>query len=311
MIVEQIFKFFNLRDCERHFELIAAVLWDISVHNSMLGFWAFGNSNSPLFLDFRRKGFFRAWHCTKAFFPDIALLECNRRGVKLANITSNIFFFTISEACLCLVAFFNTFSWVSWAPLRLFMAFFKAAAGKTLTRICTLRVLPGTLLPFKASAFTDRLIIQRPGMLTKPLFFTSLVAMLANALRNSWLCPSVVCNFSASAFRSAPCDIVLPSCETQNALAPRQTGRSHGCARLAALTQCWTVDGIVGLWPSSESKLFEPRYLRQKHVIFYCSMTTTTTTTTINATATNPVSPPSQLPCNFYIILHLFCMFFI
>ena len=106
MIVEQISKIFNLRDCERHFELIAAVLWDISVHNSMLGFWAFGNSNSPLFLDFRRKGFFRAWHCTKAFFPDIALLECNRRGVKLANITSNIFFFTISEACLCLVAIF-------------------------------------------------------------------------------------------------------------------------------------------------------------------------------------------------------------
>ena len=61
---------------------------------------------------------------------------------------------------------------------------------------------------------------------------------------------------------------LLPSCETQNGLAARQSGGSHGCAGLGPVGEYWAVEGIVGLWPPPDSKLLEPKWLRKKHVIF-------------------------------------------
>merc|ERR1712141_481229 len=96
------------------------------------------------------------------------------------------------------------------------MLFFKALTGKALTMVLagfafTICILPNiSRFPALVAGFTRVLILQRPGMVKRPAFFTSAVATVARVLRIFAHCDFFTSVPVANASASAPLVIGLP-----------------------------------------------------------------------------------------------------
>merc|ERR1719323_372585 len=96
------------------------------------------------------------------------------------------------------------------------MLFFKALAGFAFTMVLagfafTICILPKiSRFPALVAGFTRVLILQRPGMVKIPAFFTSVVATSAKVLRSFAHCDFFTSVPCANASASAPLVMALP-----------------------------------------------------------------------------------------------------